>query len=83
MADISLTIKLFGAFRAYGESVTLQLPEGCTGAEVKSRLAEKLQMTDKSLLGDSALATEDEVIGDEVIFRQDSRLAILPPVCGG
>ena len=83
MADISLTIRLFGAFRAYGEKVTFTLPSACTVAEVKAHLAQELKIKDTSLLDNSALANDNEIIDDDAIFTQDSQLAILPPVCGG
>lgn len=83
MADITITMRLFGAFRKYGETVVFTMPDGCTVESVKHKLAEVLKLTDARLLNDSALANDNEIIGNGVILSRDSQLAILPPVCGG
>jgi len=83
MADINITLRLFGAFRKYGEKVTFTVPAGCTVAVVKERLAEVLQSADKNLIRDSVLANDNEIIDGGAVLSKDSHLAILPPVCGG
>lgn len=83
MNQITLHIQLFGAFREYGESVELTVPEGSGAQVVRDALAQELGMSDKSLITDSALASENSVLDEQAIFEQDAKLAILPPVCGG
>lgn len=83
MTDITITIQLFGAFRPYGESVDITVPAGADVAAVKTRLAEVLALENNALVYDSALANDNEVLGQDTVFQTDTRLAILPPVCGG
>lgn len=83
MTDIKITIRLFGAFRQYGENISFTMPAGCTVAAVKQKLGDVLK-ADQQLIGDSALANDNEIIDDlSTVLTQDSHLAILPPVCGG
>jgi molybdopterin converting factor small subunit len=81
--EIAITIRLFGAFRAYGESVTFRAASGISVHDVKERLGKELGLKDAALIYDSALANDDEIIGGNAVLTQDSLLAILPPVCGG
>lgn len=83
MAEITITMRLFGAFRKYGEKVVFTMPSGCGAAAVKEKLAEVLGHVDKNLIHDSALANDNEIIGIDAVLSKDARLAILPPVCGG
>ena len=83
MTDITITMRLFGAFRKYGENVTFTAPSGCTATTVKEKLAEVLKLADKNLIRDSALANDNEIISSDAVLTKDSSLAILPPVCGG
>ena len=83
MADIRINMRLFGAFRKYGESVDFTVPAGSTAGKVKERLAEVLKLSDAVLIRDSALANDDAIIDGGAILTRDSFLAILPPVCGG
>jgi molybdopterin converting factor small subunit len=83
MTDIVITVRLFGAFRPYGERVNFKMPSGSTAQDVKERLAAELKLENAALVNDSALANDNEIIGADAVFTQDSHLAILPPVCGG
>ena len=80
---ININMRLFGAFRKFGESVTFSLPSGATVHQLKETLAAALNNADPLLIADSAIANDHEIIGADHIFTQDCRLAILPPVCGG
>lgn len=82
MSDITLTIRLFGAFREHGQQLALSLPQGATAAEVKSALAIQLP-AEAALIHDSALADDTQVLDEHAVFSHDAMLAILPPVCGG
>lgn len=83
MSDINITMRLFGAFRKHGETVTFTMPRGCTAESVKARLAEVLNQSDAGLIGESALANDNEIISGDTVLLRDCQLAILPPVCGG
>jgi molybdopterin converting factor small subunit len=83
MTDITITMRLFGAFRKHGEHVTFAAPKGATAAEIKARLAQVVAEADPKLVHDSALANDDEILPDDAVLTADCRLAILPPVCGG
>jgi len=80
---IKIDVRLFGAFRKYGENISLSVPSGSSMQEIKNKLAEELSLTEMDLINDSAMANDNEIIGSDFIFTQDSELAILPPVCGG
>ncbi len=79
MSSITLEIKLYGAFRKQGESVTIAVPCGSDMAQVKEILAESLG----ALVQDSVLANDDKILPNSYIFEQDAVISILPPVCGG
>lgn len=81
--DITITIRLFGAFRKYGDAMKLTLPAGCAVADIKAGLAEKLASNDAALVSDSAIANDNAIIAADTVFTADATLAILPPVCGG
>ena len=83
MTDIAITVKLFGAFRKYGETLTVKMPAGCTVQEIKSNISKKMDENDALLVGDSAFAFEDEFVGLDLKFDKNITLAIMPPVCGG
>lgn len=83
MAEINITMRLFGAFRKYGESLTFAVPKGATPETVKERLTEKLGNGAAQLVRDSAIANEDEIMSDDAVLNGSCSLAILPPVCGG
>ena len=83
MSDLTITIRLFGAFRKYGEEMELSVPAGSSVKDVKIKLAEKIDEADRPLIDESAIANDDEIMVAETVFTRDSQLAILPPVCGG
>lgn len=80
MAEIKVTVRLFGAFRKYGENAVFLLQDGVTVGEMKKKMAEKF---DADLVRHSVLANDDHMMTDDMVLRQDARLAVLPPVCGG
>lgn len=83
MSDINITVRLFGAFRQYGEKISFTIPAGSTAQDVRSRLASELKLENAGLVNDSALANDNEILDGNAPLTQDSELAILPPVCGG
>lgn len=83
MADIiTVTLRLFGAFREHGEQLHLSLPAGSTVSAVKSALARQLPQ-EAALIADSALADDSSVLAEDAPLSAHATLAILPPVCGG
>lgn len=80
---IAINMKLFGAFRKYGDKIIFTVPSGASVRDVKERLARELKGADPALINDSAIANDNEVIGADFVFTKDCDLAILPPVCGG
>ena len=81
MSIITIHIKLFGAFRKFGESLDFCLPAGSTIATVKAALQQKLH--GERLVFDSVLANDNAILHDHDILNNDAELSILPPVCGG
>ena len=82
MTDITLTLRLFGAFREYGQAVAFTVPQGATASQVKAALGKAIP-ADPALIADSALADDNAVLPDDATFAHDAELAVLPPVCGG
>ena len=78
---IQIHIKLFGAFRKFGESIDFCLPAGSTIASVKTALQQKLN--GEGLVSDSVLANDNAILRDSDVLNSDADLSILPPVCGG
>ncbi len=84
-------VRLFGAFRNFSNdspSMTLSFPDssaptGFSVSEIKDALSLKLGHDAQALIQDSVLATEDRVLLPEDRVPSGSKLAILPPVCGG
>lgn len=83
MNDITINMKLFGAFRQYGETLEFRVRAGSPVAAIKERLGHVLGDQAKALIGDSVLADEKAILPDDFVFGDDVRLSILPPVCGG
>jgi len=81
--SISLTVRLFGAFRRYGTTAQVTVPAGSTALAIKQKLAEVLGAGAADLVRDSALANDNTVIDDAAVVTPGAALAILPPVCGG
>jgi len=81
MSDISIHVKLFGAFRKFGESIDFSMPVGSTIAAVKKALQQKLN--GEGLVFDSVLANNSAILRDHDVLDKDTELSILPPVCGG
>lgn len=88
--SITLTISLFGAFRPYANSdaLSLEVPQGANIAEIKNRLKAALkqlrpEFDKEALVDDSALADATQVLAEDATLTENTKLAILPPVCGG
>jgi molybdopterin converting factor subunit 1 len=67
---------------AGARSVTLDVPEGATVAELRQRLA-AVQPALAALLERSALAVDGEFAENDQTFSPAAEIALLPPVSGG
>lgn len=84
--SVTLTIKLFGAFRAIALNgpVAISLPKGAGLPEVRTALKNALGDTrNAGLVDESAFADERQILPEHTLFEKDIELALLPPVCGG
>ncbi len=79
MSDITLEIKLYGAFRKFGESIKVSIASGSKVEQVKASLSETLG----ELVNSSVLANDNVILGNDDVLEQNATLSILPPVCGG
>lgn len=88
-SSISLSIKMFGAFRQYyPDMLVVEVAEGSTAADVKASIAARLRalnpaFKDDDLIAKSALANNQRVFKEQDCIINAEPLAILPPVCGG
>ena len=83
MKNITVSIRLFGAFRKYGEVAVLEAPAGIGIGELKGLFSTWIGGIEASLVTDSVFADEKEVLAAGVVIEKDANLAVLPPVCGG
>lgn len=87
---MTLTLKLFGAFRELEPSgeVVLELPDAATIALARAAFAElaRARWDERfrpGLLAVSAFASEREILRDADAIGDARELALLPPVSGG
>ena len=83
MSDVTIKIKYFGAFRKYGTDIDMVLGKGCSVIMVKDALCQELHENKDSLIYDSVLANDANILDETHVFETDCQLSILPPVCGG
>lgn len=80
---IAVQINFFGAFRKFGDSMTLDVAPGSTADDVKEELITRLGEDQRNLVADSVLADDEQILGGETEIAGARTLSILPPVCGG
>ena len=87
---IQLKIKLFGAFRKYGngEAIPLELSEPISISELKNALSQKLQelhsgFDQSELLNESVFADDTAILMQDTVIEKSGEVSVLPPVCGG
>lgn len=83
MSKINISMKLFGAFRKYGDSVDITLRGGSSVSAVKKELCSAIGLQARGLIEDSVIANDETILPHDYIIEQDANLSILPPVCGG
>lgn len=86
--NMNITIQCFGAFRPFGEQISLVVTEGDTVADMRNLLMDKLKQIDASfnkpeLLDSSRFATEKEILLESTPLKDGMCIAIIPPVSGG
>ena len=87
----TIELRMFGAFRKYASEagvIDLNVQAPSTIDDVKCALLHTLQekfpeFSDRQLILDSAIADESHILGNGEAISAHTRLAILPPVCGG
>lgn len=89
-SGIKIEVALFGAFRKFSDKnpLVLYVPEGASLGDVKKSIGRELSLyspafNQHTLIEESALADEKEVLTEDFVIRKEASLAILPPVCGG
>jgi molybdopterin converting factor small subunit len=80
---MSIIIQYYGAFRALGTSITLDIDAPVRIADIKIALGHQLGSTHTALIGDSVLANDSDILQDDTLISDVCTLSILPPVCGG
>lgn len=87
---IQVNIQMFGEFHHYltKDIIHIEIPKNSPLSYVRQALAEEIQKTTpyvdlSSLINSSALANENEILKDSFNLKENTTLAILPPVCGG
>ncbi len=83
MTTMTLSIRCFGVFRKFGETLSLEVPKNSTIHDIKNRLSQLLEEAHKELIEDSVLASDTDILPDSYIVQEVTSLSILPPVCGG
>jgi molybdopterin converting factor subunit 1 len=80
----NVSVRLFARARdlAGAESISVELPERATVADLRRQLAAAYPAL-APLLARSALAVDDEFAGDFLPLKPGAEVALLPPVSGG
>lgn len=84
---MTILVRLFGAFREYGDSLTLSVPAGVTVREVRPLVVRELDKlrpgrSAAGLVGSAAVGSRSEILTEDGVVPTDE-IALLPPVCGG
>lgn len=86
---MAIMVKLFGALRKFGDSVTIDLDNGreLTIPEIRNLLEGSIETSERevlrSLLEVSAFADERSILANDARIRTNTTVFLLPPVCGG
>jgi molybdopterin converting factor small subunit len=85
MTTVQIQLRLFGAFRRFGDGSVLSVPlrAGSGISDLRGALAELLGGQHSGLIADSSFADESAILSDDSVFDRDCTVAVLPPVCGG
>lgn len=85
---MKITLQCFGAFRPFGENITLSLPEKAVVSDIRAALLLRIQEKDKGfnkggLIDSSRFATQTEILPENTSLSDGMCIAIIPPVSGG
>ncbi len=85
---MNIIVQCFGAFRPFGQQISLLVPEDATVSSIRRVLAEELKKIDHSfnkmeLINSSRFATETEILPESTPLKDGMNIAIIPPVSGG
>ena len=80
---INYSIKCFGVFRQFGDTLCVTVDAGSSVQQIKAALVQQLGEQHKTLVEDSVLANDDAILPNAYILQEETALSILPPVCGG
>lgn len=83
MSIITLPIKCFGVFRQFGDKLSVTVETGSSVQQIKEALAQQLGEQHKTLIEESVLANDNDILPNAYIVQKEKTLSILPPVCGG
>ena len=83
MSNVTITMRLYGAFRQYQDSISLTVPSGSGIIEIKDALGQALGPQARNLVADSVIADDSTILSPNFVADTDLKLSILPPVCGG
>ena len=80
---ITYSIKCFGVFRQFGDKLSVAVDAGSSVQKIKAVLVQQLGEQHKTLVEESVLANDNEILPNAYILQEETSLSILPPVCGG
>lgn len=86
---MTLTLKLFGTFRNYGQELDLEVTENDQVSDLRVTLLETLKQQESNqealvkLINTSRFATDKVILEESDSIKDINELAILPPVSGG
>ena len=82
---MNIELRMFGAFRALGEQISLSLPEKATVADMSAQLETRIAEypTLLGLLPVTKFSTETEILTATSPLQIGETYAVLPPVSGG
>ncbi len=83
MKKIDLKVNFYGAFRKFGQGISVKVNSGANMIDVKNAIVSVLGEDHYLLVGDSMLANDDAILPDDYVVSEEGTLSILPPVCGG
>jgi len=86
--NMKLTIEFYGSLReaSKGNKIQVDLPEGTFVKVAKEAIFNELEsigFLKSSLVMDSALASDKEILQDDIKLTHGGTYSLLPPVCGG
>lgn len=83
MSEVTITMRLYGAFRKYQDQAVFAVPAGSEIKTVQEKLIAALGPQSRDLVLDSVIANDTTILPADYVIEGNSTLSILPPVCGG